>query len=114
MRALGRLARTVINVGAATAFRDDARNGLAPTDAAAATCALSILNCGCTINAPGNYTLSGASPMNSTGTCINITASNVTLSSSGIVIKGPGSVPGTIGVYIAPTANKVILEGHSS
>ena len=84
---------------------------LAPTDAAAAACALSILNCGCTINAPGNYTLSGASPMNSTGTCINITASNVTLSSSGIVIKGPGPVPGTIGVYIAPTANRVLLEG---
>jgi hypothetical protein len=111
MRALSRLARTVISVGAATAFAMMLVTALAPTDAAAAACALSILNCGCTINAPGNYTLSGASPMNSTGTCINITASNVTLSSSSIVIKGPGPVPGTIGVYIAPTANRVLLEG---
>jgi hypothetical protein len=83
---------------------------LAPSGAAAAACALSIMNCGSTISSPGNYTLSGPSPMNSTGTCIDITASRVTLSGSGTGIKGPGSATPTIGVHIGPTANRVILE----
>jgi hypothetical protein len=85
---------------------------LAPSGAAAAACALSILNCGCTISSPGNYTLTGTSPMNSTGTCVDITASHVTLSGGGGVtaIKGPGSTTPTFGVHIDPTANRVILE----
>jgi len=82
---------------------------LAPSGAAAAACALSILNCGCTISSPGNYTLTGSNPMNSTGTCVDITASHVTLT-GGPAIKGPGSTTPTFGVHIEPTANKVTLE----
>ncbi len=82
---------------------------LAPSGAFAATCALSIPTCGCTISSPGAYTLTGTSPMNSTGTCIDITASNVTLT-GGKVIKGPGSTSPTFGVRIESTANKVFLE----
>jgi hypothetical protein len=83
---------------------------LAPSGASAAACALSIPTCGCTINSPGTYTLTGSSPMNSTGTCIDITASHVTLSGGGMVIKGPGSTTPTFGVHIEPAANRVILE----
>jgi hypothetical protein len=82
---------------------------LAPAGAYAAACALSIPTCGCTINSPGTYTLTGTSPMNSTGTCIDITASNVKLI-GGKAIKGPGSTSPTFGVHIEPTANKVFLD----
>jgi hypothetical protein len=81
-----------------------------PSRADAVTCALSITSCGCTISLSGDYTLSGTSPMNSAGTCINITASNVTLDGAGIVMKGPGSTSPTFGVHIESTANKVFLE----
>ena len=81
-----------------------------PSRADAVTCALSIPTCGCTINSPGTYTLTGTSPMNSTGTCIDITASNVTLDSAGKSMKGPGSTSPTFGVHIEPTANKVFLD----
>jgi len=98
-------------MGVAAAFATMLALALAPSGAAAAACALSIPTCGCTINSTGTYTLTGTSPMTSTGTCINITASNVTLSGSSIVIKGPGSATSTFGVHIAPTANRVLLEG---
>jgi len=81
-----------------------------PSEAGAAACALSIPTCGCTISSPGSYTLTGASPMNSTGTCIDIAASNVTLLGNGtIVLQGPGSTTPTFGVLVEPTANKVTL-----
>jgi hypothetical protein len=108
MRALRRLARTVISVGVATALAMMLVTALVRSDAAAAACALTILSCGCTINAPGTYTLAGPSPMNSTGTCIDITASNVTLT-GGQVLKGPGASTATFGVHIEPSANKVFL-----
>jgi hypothetical protein len=111
MAALGRLVKTVVSVGVIMALAMVLVAALTPSDAAAAACALSIPSCGCTINSPGNYTLTGASPMNSAGTCIDITASNVTLTSSSIIIKGPGSGTATFGVHIEPTARKVMLEG---
>jgi parallel beta-helix repeat protein len=82
---------------------------LMPADAVAAACATSIPDCGCTITAPGTYTLTGASPMNSTDTCIDIAASNVTLDGNSKIINGPGSSSATFGVLVEDTANKVIL-----
>jgi hypothetical protein len=82
---------------------------LAPSEAAAAACALSIPKCGCTITSPGNYVLTGASPMKSTGTCVDITASRVTIAGA-VEIQGPGSTTPTIGIHIEPTANKVLLQ----
>jgi hypothetical protein len=82
---------------------------LSPLKVGAAVCPLAILTCGCTISSPGSYTLSGASPMKSTGTCVDITASNVTLE-GGPTIEGPGADTPTFGVHIEPSANKVILE----
>ena len=83
---------------------------LAPSGATAAACALSIPTCGCTINSPGTYTLTGSSPMNSTGTCVDITASNVKLIDNGsTTIKGPGFATSTFGVHIEPAANNVFL-----
>jgi hypothetical protein len=81
----------------------------APSGAAAAACALSIPKCGCTISSPGSYMLTGMSPMTSTGTCVDITASNVTLV-GGPVLKGPGSTTATYGVHVEASPNKVILE----
>ncbi len=83
---------------------------LAPSGAYATTCALSIPSCGCTINSPGTYTLTGSSPMHSTGTCVDIAVSHVTLI-GGPTIVGPGKTTPTFGVHVEPTANKVILEG---
>jgi parallel beta-helix repeat protein len=48
--------------------------------------------------------------MHSTGTCVDITASKVTLA-GGAVIQGPGPTTATFGIHIEPSANKVILEG---
>lgn len=98
------------SMGVAAAFAALIAVALAPAGAPAAACSLSIGTCGCTIDSPGTYKLTGTSPMNSTGTCVDITASNVTLSGGLITIKGPGSVVGTYGVHIEPAANKVLLE----
>jgi len=84
--------------------------GLVPSGASAAACAPSIPTCGCTISSPGSYTLTGSDPMNSTGTCVDITASNVSLVGSHQALKGPGPTTSTFGVHIEPTANKVFLN----
>jgi hypothetical protein len=103
--------RRTLSMGVAAAFAMMLATALTPSRAAAAACALSIPTCGCTINSPGTYTLTGTSPMNSTGTCVDITASNVSLEGSGKEIKGPGSTSPTFGVRIEPTARRVLLEG---
>jgi hypothetical protein len=54
------------------------------TAAAAGACPNSITECGCTINSPGTYTVTSGFSMPSTGICIDITASNVTLRSAAI------------------------------
>ncbi len=108
MRAQGKLAG--IAVGMSGAMACAVAMALAPSDAAAAACAKSILKCGCSINSPGTYILQGVNPMNSTGTCIDIAASNVLLNSGGPAIKGPGPATVTIGVYVEPSANKVFLD----
>jgi len=87
---------------------------LAPTGAAAGPCPTAILKCGCTIGSPGTYTLSGPNPMllNPTisKTCIDITASRVTLT-GGPTLKGPGSSAiKTVGVHIEKYANRVTLQ----
>jgi len=106
MDTLGELTKAV-SVAVAATFAT--LLALAPSEAAAAACALSIPKCGCTINSPGDYILTGSSPMTSTGTCVDITASNVTL--TGLpALQGPGPTSPTVGVHIELTANKVILE----
>ena len=96
-------------MGAAIVFATMLALALTPSAAAAAACALSIPTCGCTINSPGTYTLTGASPMNSTGTCVDITASNVMFIGGNETIKGPGPATSTFGIHIEPAANKVSL-----
>jgi parallel beta-helix repeat protein len=108
MMTMGGLAKKAVSNGVAAAFATMLALALAPSEAAAGACALSIPKCGCTINSPGNYVLTGASPMQSTGTCVDITASKVTL--GGAVIKGPGPTTATFGIHIEPSANKVFLE----
>jgi len=84
---------------------------LAPSRATAGACPLAIVKCGCTISKSGTYTLAGASPMSSgAGTCIHITASDVTLSGVGTLIQGPGSKTSTIGIQVDIYANKVTLQ----
>ena len=83
MMILGRLARKALSIGMAAAFATMLTLALTPSGASAAACALSIPTCGCTINFPGSYTLTGSDLMNSTGTCVDITASNVSLVGSG-------------------------------
>ena len=110
MRTLGGAVRRTRSMGVAAAFAAMVALALTPSGATAAACALSIPTCGCTISLAGTYTLTGASPMNSSGTCIDIAASGVTLNGAGIAIKGPGPATATFGVLIEPTANKAILE----
>jgi hypothetical protein len=98
----------------AAAFATMLTLALTPSGTSAAACALSILTCGCTINFPGSYTLTGSDPMNSTGTCVDITASNVSLVGSGQTLKGPGPTTSTFGVHIEPTANKVLLDAFNA
>jgi hypothetical protein len=105
-RPAGKVVSTLVSIAFATMLA----LVLAPSRAVAAACASTIPNCGCTINSPGTYTLTGTSPMNSTGTCIDITASRVTLQGGLIVMKGPGPSTATFGVHIEPSANKAILE----
>ena len=107
---IGRLSKRAVSIGMVAAFLAALAVALAPSGAdAAPVCTLSIINCGCVINTPGTYTLSGASPMTSTGTCVDITASKVTLV-GGPLLKGPGSTTATYGVHVEASANKVILE----
>ncbi len=108
MTILGGLTKAV-SMGAAPAFAAMIAVALGSSGAAAAACVQSIASCGCAINSPGTYTLTGTNPMNSTGTCIDIVASNVTLVGNSISIKGPGTNTSTFGVHIEPTANKVSL-----
>jgi len=103
------LSKKAAGFGIVAAFATILALALVPAEADAAACALSILTCGCTISSPGNYVLAGTSPMKSTGTCVDITASNVTLE-GGPLIQGPGSSSLAYGVHIEPTANKVTLE----
>lgn len=110
MMTLRGVVRKALSMGVAAAFATMLALALTPSKAAASACALSIPTCGCTISSPGTYTLTGASPMNSTGTCIDIAASGVTLNGAGMVIKGPGPATATLGVLIESTANKAILE----
>jgi hypothetical protein len=111
MGGVDRLVKSVVSRGVAIAFAMMVVTALTGLDADAASCGLSIPTCGCTIDSPGSYKLTGVSPMNSTGTCVDITASSVTLTSSSIVIKGPGPGTATFGVHIEPTARRVLLEG---
>jgi copper-binding protein NosD len=87
---------------------------LAPSGAFAAACPPAILKCGCTISAPGTYTLSGPNPMllNSTegATCVHITANDVTLV-GGSTLQGPGSSKtSTIGVHVDIFAKGASLQ----
>ena len=88
---------------------------LTPTGAAAGACAKTFKKCGCTISAPGSYTLVNLStfPLKSTGTCIDITASNVTLNINGpnLGFSGPGTGTPTVGIDIEPSANNVSVAG---
>jgi hypothetical protein len=110
MQMMTKLARKAVSSAMAAAFAMMLALALAPTGAAAGACANQIKSCGCTINSPGMYLLAGPNPMKSTaGTCIDITASNVTLQ-SGSTIQGPGSTTSTVGVHIEPSANNVFLN----
>src|SRR5271156_2844190 len=107
---IGGLAKKAVSTGMAAAFAAMLALAVAPSGAAAAACPLAILTCGCTINSSGSYTLSGTSPMHSTGTCVDIAASNVTLAGGLALLMGPGPTTATFGVRIEPTANKVSLD----
>ena len=109
METLRRLDRTAIGIIAIIALAALLTLAAAPSGAAAAACAASIVDCGCTIDSPGTYKLSGSSPMHSAGTCVNITASNVTLM-GGPALQGPGATTATFGIHIEASASKVILE----
>ncbi|MGO9934101.1 MAG: hypothetical protein ACLPV8_20115, partial [Steroidobacteraceae bacterium] len=52
-------------------------------------------------------------PLKSTGTCIDITASNVTLNINGpnLGLSGPGANTPTVGIDIEPSANNVAVVG---
>jgi len=100
---------TVARIAAATAFVAMIALASAPSEAYAAACALSIATCGCTITAPGTYKLTGTSIL-STGTCIDIAASHVTLDGRLVELSGPGIASATFGVYVEPAANKSFLE----
>jgi len=101
---------------------------LTPTGAAAGACAKMFKKCGCTISAPGSYTLINYKPgvpfpppVKSTGTCIDIAASNVVLDGIAFVelhgsawpvdISGPGPNTPTVGIDIEPSAKNVIVYG---
>jgi len=77
-------------------------------DAAAVACGTTITSCGCTLSFSGTYTFSGNLSALS-GTCIDITASNVVLQGFAD-ITGPGSTSATIGIHIEPSANRVLLN----
>ena len=81
------------------------------TRAAEAACPTSITKCGCTISAPGTYTITSGFSTVATGTCINITASNVNLTTpvSGFVFFGPGSNTPTFGIDIEASARNVTV-----
>jgi hypothetical protein len=110
MMAPSGLAKGAARAGVAIVFGAMFAVGLAPSGASAGACAPSIPTCGCTISSPGSYTLTGSDPMNSTSTCVDITASNVSLVGSRQALKGPGPTTSTFGVHIEPTANKVFLN----
>jgi hypothetical protein len=84
------------------------------TGAAEAACAQSIKKCGCTISAPGTYTMVEGVGFETpaTGTCIDITASNVTLKPKDptFLFAGPGSNTPTFGIHIEASANNVTVE----
>jgi hypothetical protein len=110
MITMGGLAKKAVSTGMAAAFATMLALALAPSEAAAGTCTLAIPTCGCTISSPGNYVLTGASPMHSTGTCVDITASKVTLA-GGAVIQGPGPTTATVGIHIEPPLTKLFWRG---
>jgi parallel beta-helix repeat protein len=64
--------------------------------------------CGTTINTAGSYYVT--KNLNSSGTCITITASDVTLDLMGFTLVGNG-VAGSYGVYISDASNVEIRNG---
>jgi hypothetical protein len=87
------------------------------TAAAAGACPTSITECGCTISAPGTYKMVGPDFVKKpAGTCIDITASNVTLEGNPYVprvILGPGTDTPTFGIHIEASARNVTLTQMS-
>ena len=83
------------------------------TGSAQAACASSIKECGCTISASGTYKMVGPDFVKKpAGTCIDITASNVTLKGNPFVprvIFGPGTDTQTFGIHIEASARNVTL-----
>jgi hypothetical protein len=86
---------------------------LAPSGADAAACAKSITKCGCTINSPGTYSQAFLRMKPKVGTCIDITAGNVTFVSTQMV--GPGPTTPTVGIDIEASASRVLIyQGQPS
>jgi len=100
-----------LSLGAAAALATILTMALASSSAVAGSCPSTIVKCGCTIDLPGIYNLSGAGPMVSTGTCFDITASKVYIIGAPTTIEGPGSGTSTFGVHVEPTANRARVEG---
>jgi hypothetical protein len=94
---------------------NNARAGASADRGSAGACAKMFKKCGCTISSPGSYTMVNFTvfPLKSTGTCIDITASNVTLNINGpnLGFSGPGANTPTVGIDIEPSANNVTVVG---
>ena len=120
MMTIGGLAKKVVSTGMAAAIATTLMLALMPSGAAAGACPLKIGKCGCTISSSGNYTLipnpldALGSLRSKGGTCIDIVASNVTLT-GGYYLIGPvystygATTSSSIGIHIEPGANKVML-----
>jgi hypothetical protein len=120
MMMIGELAKKVVSTGIPAAVATILMLALMPSGAAAGACSLKIGKCGCTISSSGNYTLIPnpldelGSLRSKGGTCIDIVASNVTLT-GGYYLIGPvystygATTSSSIGIHIEPSANKVML-----
>jgi len=102
MRASGTLLKPIVTIGGIAALLTMLA-ALRPYKAAAATCPPSITAC-CTIASPGTYNLADSLTLLSSGVCIDVAASNVTLIGVGTSIVGPGSSSASVGVYVEATA----------
>jgi hypothetical protein len=111
MMAMNRFDQRGLGTAMAAAFATLLPLVLAPTGAAAAGCAKNFFNC-CTINASGTYTVIHPPKVDGTQTCIDITASNVTLSGpngSSQLLTGPGTDTSTVGIDIEASAHHVLV-----
>jgi Periplasmic copper-binding protein (NosD) len=81
--------------------------------ACAQSCPVTITSCGCTIDAPGRYTVAAPLTGASGRDCIVVDTHHVVLDLNGEQISGPGDFA-EIGIHVEPQAHHIRIKGQGA